>query len=134
MIVLCVLLLFLDHHLPNGCSSFSSAHISSGHLYCFSVNPAAPVIFCTSLLVLFDAKSFFSRRFPYTLFTTPTSAPCAFLLYISFWQSRVASMYHKIPLSASHCCNAHALLDYMSRVNIDRVFSLHVTAEGPCSY
>ena len=61
MIVLCVLLLFLDHHLPNDCSSFSSAHISSGHLYCFSVNPAAPVIFCTSLLVLFDAKNFFSR-------------------------------------------------------------------------
>lgn len=85
MIVLCVLSLFLDHHhLPNDCSSFSSAHISSGHLYCFSVNPAAPVIFCTSLLMLFNGKIFFSRRFSYTLFTTPTSASSAFLLYISF--------------------------------------------------
>jgi len=130
MTVLCVLLLFLDHHLPNDCPSFSAAHISSGHLYCFSVNPAAPVNFCTPL-VLFDAKSFFSRRFFYTLFTTPTSAPCAFLLYISFWQSRVASMYHKNPLSASDCCNAHPLLDYMSRVNIDRVFLATCHCGGP---
>ena len=135
MIVLCVLLLFLDHHhLPNDCSSFSSAHISSGHLYCFSVNPAASVIFCTSLLMLFNGKMFFSRRFSYTLFTTPTSAPSALLLYISFWQSRVASMYHKLPFSAFDCCNAHPILDYMSRVTMDPVFSLHVTAsrkDGP---
>lgn len=54
-----------------------------------------------------------------------------------FWQSRVASMYHKIPFNAFDCCNAHPILDYMSRVNMDRVFSLHATAprkDGPHSY